>query len=280
MVKPVRAGAGAGAGAGIGIGIGIGIPGIRDRNRLSAVSAEVAGRAPAPRLSLSPVYSSEFLGLCSLPGCRFKDVRRNLQKDIGESSGQCISASHFRVTGENNMQLDKLLFICKCLNLLAEELKNYGTQDIFVLCTRGELFKYRVPNLIDTYQQHGICVHHYPIPDGDAPDIAMCCKILEELRSCLESNRKTIIHCYGGLGRSCLIAACLLLWLSDALAPQQAIDSLRNLRGSGAIQTIKYRALITNLVVLFQQYNYLHDFRENLAAHLATKDTILRSVSR
>ncbi|XP_010154463.1 PREDICTED: cyclin-dependent kinase inhibitor 3, partial [Eurypyga helias] len=184
----------------------------------------------AGRLSLSPVYSSEFLGLCSLPGCRFKDVRRNLQKDI-------------------------------------EELKNSGIQDVFVLCTRGELLKYRVPNLIDTYQQHGICVHHYPIPDGDVPDVARCCKILEELRSCLESNRKTIVHCYGGLGRSCLIAACLLLQLSDALAPQQVIDILRNLRGAGAIQTIK-------------QYNYLHDFRENLAAHLATKDTVLRSVSR
>uniref|UniRef100_A0A8C4U493 Cyclin-dependent kinase inhibitor 3 n=1 Tax=Falco tinnunculus TaxID=100819 RepID=A0A8C4U493_FALTI len=212
---------------------------------------------PVSWLSLSPVYSSEFLGLCSLPGCRFKDVRRNLQKDI-------------------------------------EELKNYGTQDIFVLCTRGELLKYRVPNLIDAYQQHGICVHHYPIPDGDAPDIAKCCKILEELRSCLESNRKTIIHCYSGLGRSCLglgrnsrqmgpmprnsvqqkiqllcdpVAACLLLQLLDTLAPQQVIDSLRNLRGSGAIQTIK-------------QYNYLHEFRENLATHLATKDTTLRSVSR
>ncbi|KFO74603.1 Cyclin-dependent kinase inhibitor 3, partial [Cuculus canorus] len=181
-------------------------------------------------LPLPPVYSSVFLGLCSLPGCRFKDVRRNLQKDI-------------------------------------EELKAYGTQDIFVLCTRGELVKYRVPNLIDAYQQHGICVHHHPIPDGDAPDVDKCCKILEELRSCLESNRKTIIHCYGGLGRSCLVAACLLLQLLDALAPQQAIDSVRNLRGPGAIQTIK-------------QYNFLHDFRENIAAHLATKDTVLRSVSR
>ncbi|XP_071601288.1 cyclin-dependent kinase inhibitor 3 isoform X7 [Heliangelus exortis] len=122
-------------------------------------------------LSLSPVYSSEFLGLCSLPGCRFKDVRRNLQKDL-------------------------------------EELKSHGTQDVFVLCTRGELLKYRVPNLLDAYQQHGICVHHHPIPDGDAPDIAQCCKILEELRSCLENNRKTIIHCYGGLGRSCLTFGC------------------------------------------------------------------------
>uniref|UniRef100_A0A452J7J7 Cyclin-dependent kinase inhibitor 3 n=1 Tax=Gopherus agassizii TaxID=38772 RepID=A0A452J7J7_9SAUR len=155
----------------------------------------------------------------------------------------------------------------KCLGLLAEELKRYGTQDIFVLCTRGELSKYRVPNLLNSYQQHGIIVHHHPIPDGDTPDIANCCTILEELRGCLENNRKTLIHCYGGLGRSCLIAACLLLQLSDAMEPQEAIESLRNLRGSGAIQTIK-------------QYNYLHDFRENLAAHLSTKDAILRSVSR
>ncbi|XP_046797838.1 cyclin-dependent kinase inhibitor 3 isoform X1 [Gallus gallus] len=227
---------------------------------------EEEGEEPLPLswLPLSPVYSSAFLGVCSLPGkqrslksagvfgadeerlialrsvfhylaeylpsCRFKDVRRNLQKDI-------------------------------------DELKSYGIQDVFVLCTKGELLKYRVPNLIDAYQECGICVHHYPIPDGDAPDITTCCTILEELRSCLESNRKTIIHCYGGLGRSCLIAACLLLQLSDVVTPQQAIDSLRDLRGSRAIQTIK-------------QYNFIHDFRENVAAHLATQDTVQRSVSR
>ncbi|KAL2304097.1 hypothetical protein Nmel_009389 [Mimus melanotis] len=197
-------------------------------------------------------------------GCRFKDIRRNLQKDIApkiKQETQDQGADLFI------LKLDRLLFICKCLNLLAGELKSCGIQDIFVLCTRGELSKYRVPNLIDTYQQHGMCVHHYPIPDGNAPDIATCCKILEELRICLENKQKTMIHCYGGLGRSCLVAACLLLQLSDTLAPQQVIESLRNLRGSGAIQTIK-------------QYNFLHDFRENLAAHLATKEPVLRSASR
>ncbi|XP_003206874.1 cyclin-dependent kinase inhibitor 3 isoform X4 [Meleagris gallopavo] len=197
-------------------------------------AAEEEGEEPAPLplswLPLPPAYSSAFLAVCSLPGCRFKDIRRNLQKDI-------------------------------------DELKNCGTRDVFVLCTKGELLKYRVPNLIDAYQECGICVHHYPIPDGDAPDITTCCTILEELRSCLESNRKTIIHCYGGLGRSCLIAACLLLQLSDAVTPQQAIDSLRELRGSRAIQTIK-------------QYNYIHDFRENVAAQLEAQATVQRSVSR
>ncbi|XP_008699946.1 cyclin-dependent kinase inhibitor 3 isoform X3 [Ursus maritimus] len=150
---------------------------------------------------------------------------------------------------------------------LPEELKSYGIQDIFVFCTRGELSKYRVPNLLDLYHQYGIITHHHPIPDGGTPDIASCCEIMEELAICLKNNRKTLIHCYGGLGRSCLVAACLLLYLSDTVSPQQAIDSLRDLRGSGAIQTIK-------------QYNYLHEFRDKLAAHLSSRDSLSRSVSR
>uniref|UniRef100_H9GNC7 Cyclin-dependent kinase inhibitor 3 n=1 Tax=Anolis carolinensis TaxID=28377 RepID=H9GNC7_ANOCA len=151
--------------------------------------------------------------------------------------------------------------------IFAEELKSYGVQEIFVLCTRGELSKCRVPNLLAAYQDHGFIVHHHPIPDGEAPDFAQCSVILNELRSSLEYNRKTLIHCYGGLGRSCLIAACLLLQLFDSVSPQQALDSLRDLRGPGAIQTIK-------------QYNYLHDFREILATHMLTEGLIARSISR
>ncbi|XP_021117700.1 cyclin-dependent kinase inhibitor 3 isoform X2 [Heterocephalus glaber] len=224
-------------------------------------------------LPLSRVNCSQFLGLCALPGCKFKDVRRNIQKDT-------------------------------------EELKSYGIQDIFVFCTRGELSKYRVPNLLDSYQQCGIIAHHHPIPDGEAPDIASCWEIMEELAICLRNNRKTIIHCYRGLGRSCLgihakkynssprlgqeeftaainhssqsgnslnahqlrsgwtqHAACLLLYLSDTVSPQQAIDTLKDVRGSGAIQTIK-------------QYNYLHEFRDKLDVYLSSRDSLSRSVSR
>uniref|UniRef100_A0A803TPF7 protein-tyrosine-phosphatase n=1 Tax=Anolis carolinensis TaxID=28377 RepID=A0A803TPF7_ANOCA len=63
------------------------------------------------------------------------------------------------------------------------------------------------------------------------------------------------------------VAACLLLQLFDSVSPQQALDSLRDLRGPGAIQTIK-------------QYNYLHDFREILATHMLTEGLIARSISR
>uniref|UniRef100_A0A2K5D0Y4 protein-tyrosine-phosphatase n=1 Tax=Aotus nancymaae TaxID=37293 RepID=A0A2K5D0Y4_AOTNA len=108
-------------------------------------------------LPLSRVNCSQFLGLCALPGCKFKDIRRNAEKDT-------------------------------------EELKSCGIQDIFVFCTRGELSKYRVPNLLDLYQQCGIITHHHPIADGGTPDIACCCEIMEELAICLKNNRKTLIH--------------------------------------------------------------------------------------
>ncbi|NP_001279316.1 cyclin-dependent kinase inhibitor 3 [Callorhinchus milii] len=151
---------------------------------------------------------------------------------------------------------------------LPEALWRHSIQDVFVFCTKGEMGKYRVPGLLESYQRQGFTVHHYPFPDGNVPDISSCSKILEELRICLENDKKTLIQCYGGLGRSCLIAACLLLQLSDAMFPEQAIDLLRELRGAGAIQTVK-------------QYNYLHDFRENMANYLATKeDSATRSVSR
>ncbi|XP_077772732.1 cyclin-dependent kinase inhibitor 3 isoform X5 [Podarcis muralis] len=198
---------------------------------------------------------------------------------MNNSHEAAIQANEFESSDEEPSEEEQVPFQVSWLALsptysqflgicsLPDELKSYGVQDVFVLCTRGELSKYRVPHLLEAYQSQGIAVHHHPISDGDTPDIAKCCLILKELRSCLEGDRKTLIHCYGGLGRSCLIAACLLLQISDTIGPQQAIDSLRDLRGSGAIQTIK-------------QYNYLHDFQETLAVHLATEGATARSVSR
>lgn len=75
-----------------------------------------------------------------------------------------------------------------------EELQNQGVQEVFVFCTRGELYKYRVPSLLDAYQQQGFAVHHMPFPDGDAPELEQCCRILEELQLSLENNRRTVIQ--------------------------------------------------------------------------------------
>lgn len=77
---------------------------------------------------------------------------------------------------------------------LTEEMQSQGVQDVFVFCTRGELAKYRVPSLLDVYQQQGLTVHHMPFPDGDVPELEQCCQILKELHVSLENNRRTVIQ--------------------------------------------------------------------------------------
>ncbi|KAM8917032.1 cyclin-dependent kinase inhibitor 3 isoform 1-T3 [Spinachia spinachia] len=182
----------------------------------SSEEEDVGDELPTPFhiswLPLSIVECSQFLGICALPGCKYKDIRRSLERDV-------------------------------------EELHNQGVQEVFIFCTRGELSKYRVPSLLEVYRQRGFTVHHTPFPDGDAPELEQCCQILEELQVSLQNNRRTVIHCYGGLGRSGLIAACLLLQLSLTMTANKAIEILREHRGGGAIQTVK-------------QYNFLHEFRE------------------
>uniref|UniRef100_A0A669EMR7 Cyclin-dependent kinase inhibitor 3 n=1 Tax=Oreochromis niloticus TaxID=8128 RepID=A0A669EMR7_ORENI len=153
------------------------------------------------------------------------------------------------------------------LYLLYPELQNQGVQDVFVFCTRGELSKYRVPSLLEVYQQRGFRVHHMPFLDGDAPELNQCCQILDELQISLKNDRRTVIHCYGGLGRSGLIAACLLLQLSVTMTPNKAIEILRQHRGGGAIQTVR-------------QYNFLHEFREKYTAYQESEVRSERSVSR
>ena len=39
---------------------------------------------------------------------------------------------------------------------------------------------------------------------------------------------RLLVHCYGGLGRTCLVVACYLLGLDSTLAPEAVIAILRS----------------------------------------------------
>lgn len=180
--------------------------------------------------SLEPVSYAHMLGISALPGCKFKNIQRNLLQNV-------------------------------------DEIKRLEIQDVFLFCTVPELSYYRVPTLIQEYHKQELVVHHYPFLDGDVPELGTCQKIVQDLQSCMENSRKTFIHCYGGLGRSCLIAACLLLWLDDKITPEEAIALVRAARGPRAIQTIK-------------QYNFVNEFRENLSQCLPPSEENRQSLSR
>jgi len=181
-------------------------------------------------LDLDFVGCSQPLGICGLPGCRFRSTWRSLLHDI-----QCL--------------------------------KNIGVEDVFCLCTKGEFYLYRCPDLLQRYFEAGLTVHHYPINDGQVPLVEDLMKIIEELRVCLMAGKKTIVHCYGGLGRSCVVAMCMMMDMDESLIPEDAFKKIRDLRGGGAIQSVK-------------QYNFVNEFRDTLNRYTSDRGAEGGSVSR
>lgn len=173
------------------------------------------------------------LGISALPGCRFKETWRSMNFDID------------------------------CL-------KEMKVEEVFCFCTNGELYMYRAKELFDKYRNAGINCNHYPIEDGLVPDISTLMSLLEEIRLCLVSGKKTLLHCYGGVGRSCAVAACLLMLLDSNLSPEDAKKRLSDLRGDAAIGSVK-------------QYNFMNQFRDalkNYLQHQENGNADNRSVSR
>ncbi|KAK7073051.1 Cyclin-dependent kinase inhibitor 3 [Halocaridina rubra] len=168
------------------------------------------------------------VAISALPGCRFRNIYRDLNQDL-------------------------------------DKLQTIGFKDIVVLVTKGELRKYRVPNLFAAYEERGFCIHHFPFPDGTAPSVNMVVEIFDLVRQMTEADRRILIHCMGGLGRACVIAACILLYFDNSLTPDMAISILRSIRGLRAVQTVK-------------QYNFIQDFRGLYEAWM--DEDLDRSVSR
>ncbi|KAH9519032.1 Cyclin-dependent kinase inhibitor 3 [Bulinus truncatus] len=161
--------------------------------------------------------SQHKIGISGLPGCCFKDTWRNIDHDI-------------------------------------ECLKQYEVEDIFCLCTKGDFHRYRTQDILDKYRETGFTVHHYPIEDGQVPSFSEIVQIIEDLRLCLKAQKKTIIHCYGGYGRSCTIVACLLMATDDNLTHEDASRKLKELRGNSAINSVKQYNLVTEFKELFMEY--------------------------
>ncbi|VDI31486.1 cyclin-dependent kinase inhibitor 3 [Mytilus galloprovincialis] len=198
-------------------------------------------------LDLSSLGCDEPVGICALPGCRFKDIWRSLENDISMHSGEIL-----------DLNIEKI----------NKNLKNKNMEHTVPQChSKGELNKYRVPKLIGELQENDITVHHTPFPDGLVPSTNELIKIIDDLHVVLMNRRKTIIHCYGGLGRSSFLAAALMMKLDSSLEADKAIEIMRELRGPAAVQSVK-------------QYNCLHDLRQQIADHEAKMDESKRSLSR
>ena len=68
-----------------------------------------------------------------------------------------------------------------------------------------------------------------------------------------------LVHCYGGLGRTCLLVSTFLMSIDQSMSPEYVIQLMRDKRGVRAVQTVR-------------QYNMIMEFR-------AIEDSYYRDMS-
>ena len=113
----------------------------------------------------------------------------------------------------------------------------WGASVLVTLMEAHELVQLGVPDIGERAESLGMVWLHLPIPDVSIPDAAFeaaWATAGECLRATLTDRRGIVIHCRGGLGRTGLVAARLLIELGEM--PREALDAVRAVR-PGAVET-------------------------------------------
>jgi len=108
--------------------------------------------------------------------------------------------------------------------------------DVWVaLMETWEYPKYQIPDLFTKVEQRSSRVVHYPIVDIDVPvDMPEFIGLIAHLAEDLKSGSNVLVHCKGGLGRTGLVVASILV--HQRHSPKEAIEITRATR-PGTIQT-------------------------------------------
>src|ERR1700674_695670 len=88
-----------------------------------------------------------------------------------------------------------------------------------------------------------------PIPDREVPDSdAKVAAALQKLDADLSSGRNVVVHCRQGIGRTGLMAACLLVM--KGLNPEAAVKNLSAARGTSVPETAAQRRWIDHYATI------------------------------
>lgn len=92
-------------------------------------------------------------------------------------------------------------------------------------------------------KSHGMKFLSFPIVDRQVPESeSRLSRTMEKLDAELEAGRNVVLHCRQGIGRTGLVAACLLI--SKGIDPETALRQLSSARGLPVPETTEQRLWI------------------------------------
>ena len=110
-----------------------------------------------------------------------------------------------------------------------------GVNHLVTLLTTTEMERVGVGDLKERAQEVGISYTHLSIQDYSVPTLDEVIELMGSIRETQQRGETTVLHCMGGLGRSGLVAACLLV--DAGLDAEVAIQAVRDARDPGAVET-------------------------------------------
>jgi protein-tyrosine phosphatase len=101
-------------------------------------------------------------------------------------------------------------------------------------------------------QSQGLEFFSFPIPDRDVPaSESEVGRLLERIDQKLSSGKNVLVHCRQGIGRSGIIAACLLV--KRGISPGAAVQTVSQARGIPVPETTEQREWIDHFAAVSQK---------------------------
>jgi protein-tyrosine phosphatase len=114
-------------------------------------------------------------------------------------------------------------------------LRASGAEVLVCLLTSDERERAGLADEPDAAERAGLEFHALPVTDFGVPDPRTAVPLLDALAGALAAGRHVVVHCWGGIGRSSLIAAALLVRLGTP--PDQAWETIAVARGCAVPET-------------------------------------------
>jgi len=126
-----------------------------------------------------------------------------------------------------------------------EKLYQHGVTDLISHLTDMEIYALGLADEGEVCAAAGMRFHHYPIGDGGLPTRPEYDFFIDSLIPVLQRGGFIVVHCRGGIGRSSITAAALLIRLG--MAPGEAVKAIAFARGFPIPDTMEQYDFIMSL---------------------------------